>query len=109
MSSNGLLKLELEAAEFEDSGGFNNKSGILTIGTPLMPYTEPSFANEGKVERLIDENAKTGSNFTNSKKRSRRQFDSSNSKPLFGPYDQLENTEASSETRSKFNKCVLVK
>ena len=102
--------MELEAAEYEDSGGLNNKASVLTIGTPLMPYTEPTFANEGKVERLIEEKVK---NYTNrppdSKKRSRREFEAINSKPLLSPCDQLENTEASSETKSKFNKCVLVK
>ena len=50
IGTHGILKLELEVAEFEDSGDISNKTGSLTIGTPLMPYTEPSFENEGKVE-----------------------------------------------------------
>lgn len=52
-----MLKLELEAIEFEDGGEYNNRSSILTNGTPLMPYTEPSFASEGKIEQIIEETA----------------------------------------------------
>jgi len=50
-----MLKLELEAVEFEDGRECNNRPSILTIGTPLMPYSEPSFANEGKKEQTIEE------------------------------------------------------
>ena len=67
------LKLELEAAEFEDSGGLNSKANcVLTTGTPLMPYTEPSFANEGKIEWAIEDHVQYVANHQhNSKKRSR--------------------------------------
>ena len=55
MNTHAMLKLELEAVEFEDGGDCNNRPSILTIGTPLMPYSEPSFANEGKKEQTIEE------------------------------------------------------
>ena len=108
-----MLKLELEAAEFEDSADICNKTRSLTIGsgTPLMPYTEPTFANEGMVERLIDENINHMSiESQNKKKRSRRDFETPNMKrPLLCPSDELASTEVSSLTKSKFNKHVLTK
>ena len=107
MNKYSQLKLELEMAEFEDSGGLNIKaSSVLRIGTPLMPYTEPSFANEGTTEQVVEEHVQDNAN---SKKRSRFEFEKNNSKPLFSPSDQLENIEPSSKTNSKLNKCALIK
>ena len=37
------LKLEQDTKGFEDSGGISK----FYFGTPLIPYTEPSFENEG--------------------------------------------------------------
>ena len=41
--STDYLKLELDTKVFEDSGGLSKPY----FGTPLIPYTEPSFENEG--------------------------------------------------------------
>ena len=93
-----MLKLELEVAEFEDSADICNKTRSLTIGgTPLMPYTEPTFEREGKVERLIDEQISNMSlESQNKKKRSRKDFETPHMKSLLlCPGDELANSDAS--------------
>ena len=67
----GFLRLEMETADFEDSGNLPKTS----FGTPLMPYTEPSFENEGVKERTIDEMIVATP--TVLKKRTRKEFESS--------------------------------
>ena len=111
IGTHGMLQLELESAEFEDSGDICAKTRSLTIGTPLMPYSAPSFEKEGKVERLIDEYTDRMSlEPSNTKKRSRLEFNPpSEQKPLLCPNDYLESTEVSSATKSKFSKKVLIK
>ena len=111
VGTHGILKLELEVAEFEDSGDISNKIDSLTIGTPLMPYTEPSFENEGKVEQFIDEDKGHMSLGTvNSKKRSRHVFEAANSrKPLMYPTDHIESLEVGLTNKSKLSNRVLIK
>ena len=88
IGTQGLLKLELEAIELEDSADICNKTRQLTIGTPLMPYTEPTFEDEGKTERLIDDSASIQTSSVNKKKRSRREFETPYSKrPLLNSND----------------------
>ena len=109
-----MLKLELEAAEFEDSGFSNNKQSILTIGTPLMPYTEPSFVNEGIIERIIEEKTTFKQpELIKPKKRSRHEFEASKEKPLLNQNDKIEKkvktNKSSSMSKTKYYKHILMK
>ena len=65
------LKLEQETIRFEDSGGLSKSNS----GTPLIPYTEPSFENEGIKEKTIDDVAVETPKVV--KKRSRKEFEQS--------------------------------
>ena len=80
------LKLEFEALQYahlKDNGNTSSKARLLALGTPLMPYTEPSFVNECIIEQQIEEQVNRISlEPTNSKKRSRQQFDSGNTENM---------------------------
>ena len=67
----GFLRLEMETADFEDGGNPPRTS----FGTPLMPYSEPSFENEGVLEKKVEDTAIASP--TVLKKRSRKEFESS--------------------------------
>ena len=75
-----------------------------------MPYTEPKFEDEGKIERLIEDSAQIQTSSVNKKKRTRREFETPYSnRPLLGSTDSLTSSEASCQTKSKLSKHVLFK
>lgn len=71
IGSHNYLRLEMETVDFEDSGGLTKPF----FGTPLMPYSEPSFENEGKKEKTIENIAVKSPSIL--KKRTRKEYEMS--------------------------------
>ena len=71
IGSHNYLRLEMETVDFEDSGGLTKPF----FGTALMPYSEPSFENEGKKEKTIENIAVKSPSIL--KKRTRKEYEMS--------------------------------